>query len=95
MENNSDLICFQCGQGIIDPPKINELPGGGNCPCCVNRVLSLLPAALPSDQKQEVEVDEAHESVEVAESVDVEQAAAYGEGERMDLRAYEPPPEPA
>ena len=96
MANQSDLLCFQCGQNISDPPTIHELPGGGNCPGCVDRVLAGLPALLPSDSAEEPVAEgalgeDASEFADAEEPVASEGQSAHVGGQRP---SYEPP-EPA
>ena len=37
------ISCFHCGNPVGDPPTLNELGEGGNCPACAERLLETLP----------------------------------------------------
>ena len=41
------VVCFQCGRSVGEPPVLNELPDGGNCPACAERLLESLPPIFP------------------------------------------------
>ena len=89
MTESSDLLCFHCGQSISEPPQIHELPGGGSCPGCVERVLAALPPVLPT------ELEQAEPYLETAQEEDLEEVSEPHSslphlGSGSDL-----PPEPA
>ena len=37
------IVCFECGQGVTDPPTLHVLPDGRNCRRCADRVLASQP----------------------------------------------------
>lgn len=39
-----DVVCFQCGQSVGEPPRLNRMDGGGSCPACAERLLDMLPS---------------------------------------------------
>jgi len=43
----SRSICFNCGQAVGDPPRLNRTDSGLVCPTCRDRLLDALPAMLP------------------------------------------------
>ncbi|MFT5290342.1 MAG: hypothetical protein ACI82F_002416 [Planctomycetota bacterium] len=48
MTDLSDPRCFTCRNPVQEPPVLNELDDGTNCPACRDRVLDSLPSLLPS-----------------------------------------------
>ena len=50
--DNQDVLCFQCGQPVGEPPVLNQMPDGENCIRCAERVLEALPAILPSEVRE-------------------------------------------
>ncbi len=42
------IVCIQCGHSVGDPPVLNGLPDGGNCPACAKRLLETLPPIFHS-----------------------------------------------
>ena len=52
------VVCFQCGQTVGDPPRANVRPDGSPCPACAERLLASLPPifhALPPAMVSEPE----------------------------------------
>lgn len=49
---NQDVLCFQCGQSVGDPPVLNRMPDGENCLRCAERVLESLPSIRPSEVRE-------------------------------------------
>ena len=47
MATEAEILCFRCGQQLLDPPEVPTLPDGEPCPACRDRLLDLLPAPLP------------------------------------------------
>ena len=43
----AEAVCFTCGMGADDPPRLNRLENGQICPACRDRVLESLPPILP------------------------------------------------
>ena len=43
----AEAVCFTCGMGAGDPPRLNRLENGQICPACRDRVLESLPPILP------------------------------------------------
>lgn len=43
MGRGQAIVCIQCGHPVGDPPVLNKLPEGGNCPACAERLLETLP----------------------------------------------------
>jgi len=48
MSNAAPTLCFHCGLAAGDPPRLNRLEDGRVCQACADRLLALLPPALPS-----------------------------------------------
>jgi hypothetical protein len=48
MDERAEILCFQCGQRIGDPPLVHVLRDGQECPACLDRLLELLPPLIPS-----------------------------------------------
>ncbi len=48
MGHGQAIVCIQCGHSVGDPPVLNELPDGGNCPACAERLLETLPPIFSS-----------------------------------------------
>lgn len=48
MENPAPTLCFTCGLTVDEKPRLNRLTNGSVCPACRDRVLDMLPPALPS-----------------------------------------------
>jgi DNA-directed RNA polymerase subunit RPC12/RpoP len=42
----SGVVCIQCGLEVVDPPLLNRLRDGSNCPACADRVLDAQPAIV-------------------------------------------------
>ena len=40
---DTTISCFHCGNPVGDPPRLNELEEGDNCPACAERLLETLP----------------------------------------------------
>ena len=52
MSHAAAPICFHCGLPAPSPdategPKLNRMQDGETCPTCADRLLDLLPPALP------------------------------------------------
>jgi hypothetical protein len=62
MAESTPSICFVCGQRADAANQLNRLPDGRPCPTCADRLLAMLPPALPA-------------FVEVAEPVEDELAS--------------------
>lgn len=48
MGQGKAVVCIQCGHSVGDPPVLNVLPEGGNCPACAERLLETLPPIFHS-----------------------------------------------
>lgn len=48
MGQGKAIVCIQCGHSVGDPPVLNVLPEGGNCPACAERLLETLPPIFHS-----------------------------------------------
>ena len=46
--------CITCGHQVGDPPQLNLLENGSNCPTCRDRALDAVPAALPASIEEGV-----------------------------------------
>ena len=53
MTQDKDVVCFQCGQSVGEPLRVNTLVSGAPCPACRDRVLDALPSLLPSSEGRE------------------------------------------
>jgi hypothetical protein len=47
MSEDTGTLCFQCGEDVGDPPRVNQLATGEPCPVCRRRLLDALPPLLP------------------------------------------------
>jgi len=63
MATTQPTLCFTCGQEVGEPPRLNKLPAGSNCPACRDRLLDSLPALLPSATNEETLAIEARTRV--------------------------------
>ena len=50
MAEITNTVCFTCGLGIEDPPRLNRLTTGQVCPACRERLLDALPPMLPAPE---------------------------------------------
>lgn len=64
MSASSPTLCFTCGLATSEPPRLNQLPNGSNCPACRDRLLDGLPALLPGRPSLVMEQHYAGESME-------------------------------
>lgn len=48
MKDNQDVICFQCGQGVQDPPVLSRTSSGETCTACSDRVLAAQAPIIPA-----------------------------------------------
>ena len=48
MGQGKGIVCIQCGHSVGDPPVLNVMPEGGNCPACAERLLETLPPIFHS-----------------------------------------------
>ena len=48
MDRESQVMCFECGQRVQDPPVVHELPDGESCTSCKDRALASLPPLFPT-----------------------------------------------
>ena len=48
MKDNQDVICFQCGQGVQDPPVLSRTASGETCTACSDRVLAAQTPIFPA-----------------------------------------------
>lgn len=80
MGEGKAIVCIQCGRSVGDPPVLNELPEGGNCPACAERLLETLPPIfhVPFDTPAAAPVPE--ESGEYGESGEYEEYERGEEG---------------
>jgi len=67
MPDLRETICITCGQALGEIPRLNRLEDGRPCPSCRDRLLEILPPALPAAVAHEVEVEPDHGSLEGAE----------------------------
>ena len=65
-----DVVCFQCGQSVGEPPRLNRLDEGGSCPACAERLLDMLPSIFHTPLEGSME----------GESEAVQQLSAYHRG---------------
>jgi hypothetical protein len=45
-------VCFACGSPTGPLPRLNRLPDGRVCPTCRDRLLDLVPPALPAPAEE-------------------------------------------
>lgn len=50
-----DVVCFQCGQSVGDPPRLNRLDEGGSCRACAERLLDMLPSIFHTPLEEPME----------------------------------------
>jgi hypothetical protein len=69
MAKGKGIVCIQCGHSVGDPPVLNEMPEGGNCPACAERLLETLPPIFhsPFEAPDEAAVPEEHGEYEHGE----------------------------
>ena len=60
---SESAVCFTCGLEVGDPPRLNHTPNGDACPTCRDRLLEVLPAALPRPPWEKVRVHPQGEDV--------------------------------
>lgn len=48
MKESQDVICFQCGQAVADPPVLSRTSGGESCTACSDRVLEAQTPIFPA-----------------------------------------------
>jgi hypothetical protein len=51
MAKRSETLCFDCGQAVGDPPRLNRHEDGSPCRRCADRALDSLPPALPAPRQ--------------------------------------------
>lgn len=62
---STEIVCFQCGQAVSDPPRWNHLPSGEPCRACAERLLDSLPPIFHSPQPATLGIEVLAEELEV------------------------------
>jgi hypothetical protein len=67
MKDNQDVICFQCGQTVQDPPVLSRTTDDEFCTACSDRVLAAQAPIFPAyghvaAAPEELPVEHAQES---------------------------------
>ena len=81
MSGRGEILCFECGHSVGDPPQLNHHETGEPCAACSDRLLTEMPSLLPQLPL------EAGAAAEASTEIAVEESAEHAE-----LRA---PDEPA
>ena len=76
MTGSGEILCFECGQPIEDPPRLNHHADGDPCEACSERLLLEAPSLLPVEAQEELEQERLASSGEGDPSPETQDAPA-------------------